>query len=131
MTTPKKIVLAKAVDWDPWLSFVRKRAKASCIWDYVDPDLSDKPVEPQYPTKPVLNRLEGGGIDPTALEAYKIELVEHKAELAEYERKEKAFGDLIAFIQDTIAAYNVIFIQNEDHPWDILRALKNCLAPSD
>lgn len=90
-----------------------------------------KPAQPQYPAKPILIRLQGGHVDPTSLEAYKLELLEHKIELAEYERQEKAFADLIEFIQETIAAQNVVFIQNEDHLWNILRALKNRFAPSD
>lgn len=127
----KKVILAKSVDWDPWISFVRKRAKASRIWEYVDPSLSDKPAQPLPPTKPILARQVGGAVDPIALEVYKLDLVEYKAELAEYERQEKAFGDLGAFIQDTIAAHNAVFIQYEDHPWNVLVALKNRLAPSD
>lgn len=120
MTSIKKVILAKAADWDPWISFVRKRAKVNRIWDYVDPSLPTKPAQPQYPAKPILIRLQGGRVDPTSLEAYKLELLEHKIELAEYERQEKAFADLIEFIQETIAAQNIVFIQNEDHLWDML-----------
>ena len=127
----KKVILAKSIDWDAWISFVRKRAKAGRIWEYVDPSLAEKPVQPQYPKKPVLVQLVGGAVDPTVLEVYKLDIIEHKAELSKYERQEKAFGDLGAFIQDTIAAHNAIFIQYEDHPYNVLVALKNRLAPSD
>ena len=89
-----------------------------------------KPARPQYPAKPILARLEGGTVDPTALELYKVDIVQYEADLAEYERQEKAFGDLRGFIQDTIAAHNAVLIQHEDHPWSVLRALKNRLAPS-
>ena len=105
MTSTKKVILATPVDWDPWISFVRMRAEASRIWQYVDPDLPDKPAQPEYPTKPILARLQGRAIDPTALEVYKLDIIEYETELAEYERQEKAFGDLIGFIQDNIAAH--------------------------
>ena len=121
----KKVILAKSIDWDPWISFIRKRAKAGRIWEYVDPSLPEKPEQPLYPTKPILARQPGGAVSPTDLEVYKQDFIEYKAELAEYQRQEKAFGDLGAFIQDTIAAHNAIFIQYEDHPWNVLVALKN------
>ncbi|MCJ1466216.1 hypothetical protein MMC07_004835 [Pseudocyphellaria aurata] len=54
------------------------------------------------------------------------------ADLAKYEKQKKAFGDIITFIQDTIAAHNVTFIQKDEaHPRNLVRALKQRLAPSD
>ncbi|MCJ1470027.1 hypothetical protein MMC07_008672, partial [Pseudocyphellaria aurata] len=52
------VILSKAVDWDPWISLFRQRAEASRIWEFIDPDLPDKPAEPTYPIKPTLTRLE-------------------------------------------------------------------------
>lgn len=88
-------------------------------------------MQPQYLKKPILVRLAGGAVDPTALEVYKLNIIEHKAELLEYKRQEKAFRDIGAFIQDTIAAHNAIFIQYKNHPYNVLVALKNRLALSD
>ncbi|MCJ1264637.1 hypothetical protein MMC22_004511 [Lobaria immixta] len=88
-SSTKKVILAKSIDWDAWISFVRKRAKANRIWEYVDLSLTDKPGQPDHPQKPVLARLVGGGVDPMALEVYKLDIIEYKSELAEYERKEK------------------------------------------
>ena len=125
ISNTKKVILFKSIDWDPWISFVWKRAKAGRIQEYVDPDIPEKPKQPLYPTKLILVRQPGGPVDPYDLEVYKLDLVEYKAELAEYERLEKTFEDLGAFIQDTIAAPNAIFIQYDNHPWDIFVALKN------
>lgn len=74
----------------------------------------------------------GSPLKKDTLETYNLQNSLYKTQLAWYEGQEKAFGDLIAFIQDTIAAHNVIFVQKEySHPWNILRALKNRLTPSD
>ena len=84
----KEVILAKSIDWDPWISFVWKRAKSGRIWEYVDPSLLNKLAQPQYPAKPILTRLEGGTVDPTALEVCKLGIIEYKADLAVYERQE-------------------------------------------
>lgn len=133
MSTSKKVILSKTADWDPWISFVRNRAKASRIWDLVDPTLTERPQQLELPEEPIYTiPAAGTPLNRDTLEIYKVQNSLYKMQLAAYERQEKAFGDLTAFIQDTIAANNVIFIQKEDsHPWNILRALKNRLAPSD
>ncbi|MCJ1463077.1 hypothetical protein MMC07_001682 [Pseudocyphellaria aurata] len=49
-----------------------------------------------------------------------------------FEQQTKAFGDITAYIQETVAANNTSSIRSEDpHPWNYLRALKGRLAPSD
>lgn len=61
-----------------------------------------------------------------------MNMSEYKLALAEYQQQEKAFGDLIIFIQETLAAHNVVFIQKaESHLWNIFWALKNQLTPSN
>ena len=46
--------------------------------------------------------------------------------------RKKHFGDLISFIQETTSAQNITLIQKVDsYPWDLLRVLKNRLAPSN
>lgn len=56
----------------------------------------------------------------------------YKTNLALDERQEKAFVDTISFVQDTIVAHKITFIQKEQlHLWNILRALKRRLASSD
>ena len=131
--TTKKVILAKSADWDAWLSFVRTWAVNTQIWDLVSPDLEERPVSVEQPIEPEFTVPDDDAqFDKVKYEAYKARKDVYKTKLARYERQEKAFGDLITFIQETIAAHNDIFIQKkEPHPWNILQALKQRLAPSD
>lgn len=134
MSTSRKIVLAKPADWDAWISFVRTRASTNTkIWHLVNSDLCERP-------NALLEPIESGfkmpannnQFDSVKFKAYKAWKDLFKSQLAKYERQEKAFSDLLIFIQETIAAHNITFIQKaEPHPWNILRALKLRLALSD
>lgn len=128
-----KIILAKPADWDSWISFVRSRATNTRIWDLVDPSKETKPEALTEPIEPIYMVPEDDSLfDKNAYDAYKARKEIYKTKIARYERQEKAFGDLIIFIQDTIAAHNVIYIQKvEPHPWNLLNALKQRIAPSD
>lgn len=132
-TTTEMVTLAKSADWDAWFSFVPTRAVNIQIWDLVNPSLKEKLVSLERPTEPEFVILDHDArFDQVSYEAYKARRDIYKTKLAKYERHENAFGDLITFIQETIAAHNVIFIQKEEpHPWNILQALKKRLAPSD
>ncbi|SLM40368.1 hypothetical protein LPUS_11143 [Lasallia pustulata] len=66
------------------------------------------------------------------MEIYNLDKEVYKIDLADFERQAKALSDLTTFLQDTISAHNITYLKNvEPHPWDILRALKKRLAPSD
>lgn len=70
--------------------------------------------------------------DRQSFAAFKARKEIYKGQMDKFERQEKAFTDLITFIQETIAPHNVKFIQQvEPHPWNHLQALKARLAPSD
>lgn len=129
----RKIVLGKPLDWDTWISFVKSRADNNDIWELVNPELTEKPETLKKPQKPNYDLPEDDAqFDQKKFEAYKARMQLYKADLAEYEKQKKAFGDLISFIQETITTSTAIFIQKEDtHPWNLLRALKRRLAPSD
>lgn len=130
----KKVILSKPADWEAWISFVRTRATNNRIGDLINPDLTDKPATLQEPAEPEEYNVpdDPNLFNQKAYEAYKAGKDIYKTRLARFEREEKAFWDLISFIQETIAAHNVTLIQKEEsHPWNILRALKQRLAPSD
>ena len=70
--------------------------------------------------------------DPKAFEFYKAKQVVYKSDHALYNEQKTAFTSVISLIQETITAENAILIQNtESHPYDLLVALKQRLAPTD
>ena len=131
MTTGiRKIVLAKSADWDTWISFVKTRASNSGIWELINPDKSIlpphliEPVEPEFepPTDPAqLNQL--------AYDLYRQQIQVYEFKLEKYEMQQRAFVELISFIQETLTIQNFIYIQQtESHFWHQLRALQARLA---
>lgn len=129
----KKVILAKPANWDAWISFVRTRAINNRIWDLVNPDLTTQPVSFKEPVESEFQIPDDDTqFDKIKYEADKARKDVNKTSLAKFERQRKAFGDLISFIQETIAAHNVTFIQKEEsHPWNLLQALEKRLTPSD
>lgn len=65
--------------------------------------------------------------------ARKAQTKVYKTRLAEFERQNESFSDLIPFIQDTIPIHNFIFFleTQEPHPWNILQAVKRRFKPCD
>ncbi|SLM36894.1 Ribonuclease H-like domain [Lasallia pustulata] len=138
MENNKRVILAKAGDWDMWIATVRIRASNLRVWNLVTPDAEEKPqrlVEPERPSTTAIHTARAGGnveAVKSAMEIYNLDKEVYKIDLADFERQAKALSDLTTFLQDTISAHNITYLKNiEPHPWDILRALKKRLAPSD
>lgn len=133
MSSSKKFILSKSADWDIWISFVEARATRSGIWESITPDLVLEPAVLKKPTPPQFVIPENDAdLNLSAFTAYKARQEMYKINLALFEQEAKALGDMVAFIQETVATHNVPFIQNEKpHPWHYLRALKQRLAPTD
>ena len=133
MSTQKKIVLSKPEDWDSWISFVRNQAESHNVWNLIDPTLPVRPVDLARPLESLFelsNSVET--FNPKAFEFYKAHRVVYKSRLARYNEQKTGFTAIITFIQETITVENAIFIQKiESHPYNLLVALKQRLAPSD
>ncbi|MCJ1263991.1 hypothetical protein MMC22_003862 [Lobaria immixta] len=128
----EKVNLAKPADWDAWISFLRTRATKNKIWDPVNPDLSGKPTSLEAPKVPELTIPDDHSLfDMNANNALKAQKMVYKIRVAEYERQNEAFGDLISCIQDTTPLLNFIFLlkTEEPHPWNFLRGLKRRFGP--
>ena len=129
----KKIVLNKPEDWDTWISFLKMKATNLNIWGLIDPQL---PVKPEALAKPIEPIFDPGAstasFNKDGYEFYKAQHHLYRPQLARYKKQKEAFVSIISFIQETITAHNVVFIQHvEGHPYDILKALKERLAPTD
>ena len=100
----------------------------------MNPSLEAKPESITKPAKPDVQAIKQIPKDQqkAALEELKLDKDIYKFELKDYNKERKAFADLTTFIQDTIAASNIVYLQEtESHPWSILRALKQRLSLSD
>ena len=75
-----------------------------------------KPETLTKPTKPDLQRIRQLPKEEqkAALEDFKIEKDIYKFELDDYEKERKAFADLTTLIQDTIAASNIVYLQETE-----------------
>ena len=118
MNNQKKITLAKPADWDDWISLVQSRAQNNDIWHLINPDFTKRPQSlPILVIPTFVIPAAGTPLNKFALELYKLQNSLYKTQLREYEWQKKAFGDLILFIQDTISAHNITFIQKvEPYP---------------
>lgn len=124
------VILTKSADWDLWISFVKTRSIK--IWPNINPDLAEKPASLPEPIAPLFLIPDNGVIDPNALALHKAKSSNYKTLLAAYEKQQRVFDEIIQFIQSTISTTNAIHIERvEPHPYNILKALKQKLAPSD
>lgn len=130
MAPRNQVVLSKSADWSRWIWRVKIKATNTGIWELVDPDLEVMPVRKAKPQPPERVNLEQA--DTVRTELAKANYQVYKLELAEFKKEEKALTDLFNFIRQTISPANVIHIQRIDpHPWNVLRTLKQRLAPSE
>lgn len=132
MTDNKRdLKLSSQKDWDAWLAVVRAKATGHKIWHLINPALEAKPLERIEPIRPTLSAMEGNDFAEQSTR-YKIAMSEYKPDLQAYEKEQEAMAKMISHIYDTTTASNLTYIEKvEVHPWDLLRALKARLAPSD
>lgn len=132
-STPRKVTLQKSSDWDLWISMVKIRAHSHNIWSLIDPSLPAKPECLQNPIEPIIPIVTNDAdTNAAAFSLYKLQLSTYKISLSNFEKQCRAFADINAFITETITLNNAVYIQRtEPHPYNILVALKQKLAPSD
>ena len=133
MTTQRKIVLRKPEDWDSWISLVRNQAESLNVWNLINPTLPVRPIALTKPLEPLFDLGDSAAtFGSKAFEYYKAQQEVYNSRLAEYNEQKTGFTAIISFIHETITVENAILIQEiESHPYDLLVALKQRLAPTD
>ena len=130
----KTIRLSKREDWEAWLSIIKHKATATEVWELVNPDIIEKPANKIKPTQPdiaTIRRLTDATQRQMAMENLKLDEKAYRFDLQDYEKERKNLTDLIETIMNTLDADNTIYVrQTESHPWNLLRDLKQRLAPS-
>ena len=133
MTPQSKIVLSKPEDWDSWISLVRNQAESHNVWNLIDPTFPVRPIALTKPPEPLFDLGDSAATsDSKAFESHKAQQVVYKSWLARYNEQQTGFTAIISFIHETTTVENAILIQEiESHPYDLLVALKQRLAPTD
>ena len=127
----KAIILSKSEDWSTWIAFIRIKATNANVWHLIDPDLPSQPTILTEPVGPEL--IVGDVFDQGEWNLYKVKEAVFRSHMAKYEKQKQAFDDIINYILETVSAQNAVLIQHVKtaNPWDMLRTLKNSVAPSD
>ena len=127
----REFKLEKSKDWNAWIAVIKGKAVGHQIWDKIDPSLAIKPQQIQKPQE-VEEPDEDSIDDPNAYIKYKLQLTTYKAKLARWKEQHEGLSKLVDLIYDTVSVTNLTYIQKvEVHPWDLLRALRARLVPSD
>lgn len=135
-TKPTTVILEGPSDWYEWLFVIRNKALDSGIEQLIDPDQAIEPLRLTEPTKPTpqsvkFDALGVTDLDATQLELFKILRDEFKMDFAKYERKRIALTEIRQLIISTISRTNLTYILKSTTPWQMLRALKLRIAPTD
>ena len=129
--TKRELKLGSSKDWDAWLSVVRAKATGYSIWSLIDPSTETRPMGKTEPTEPDIEAQAGADFNEK-LARFKIASSKYKKALQDWKEQKDSMAKIISHIYDTTTVTNLSFIQTvEVHPWNVLRALKARLAPSD
>ena len=132
----KTITLEKPSDWDSWIFVVKSIANGRDAWKYIDPSLNLEPVIPICPIQPSAQDVKQDAssvvdLQPAELEKYKVLLAEYREQLANVRQVLDSIQTVRTHIVTTVSANNVVYIKKATSVYQMLKALKKCLAPTD
>jgi hypothetical protein len=131
------VTLSGPSDWDEWIEIIKTKAMGNKIWEYVDPSTpkDDLPTlqEPTIPRSRDVNpnKATVAQLDANELEELKLLCYDYKRQVAAYERKEAALGNLRSSIQETISRPYLPYTFKCETPYEMLVKLKQRIAPTD
>lgn len=130
------LILESPRDWQVWYEAIRRRAVANEIFQYINPDQAEKPIPPTVPIEPNHTTIDPDSesyddLTNAEKEKYKFLIGKYRTALDRHNILRKRFIDIENVIQDTIAVGLRPHIRGKDHPYDVLKALKKRLAPTD
>lgn len=121
--------LVSLKDWDAWITVIKGKAITYDVWDLINPENDVKPALLSRPKEP--DPIAGTPtMESIAIHAYYHK--EYKSKIAAWKEQKESISKINEYIFTTTAATNLKTIQKtEPSPWDLLRALKLRLTPSD
>lgn len=129
-----RVTLKGSGNWDVWISIIRKFAKNQHVWEYVNPDVVQKPVL-TLPVEPTPGQAQANATDIQQLQGdslgkFQILEARHRGQLQTYKDRTKALATLQEYIVKTVGKYYDI-IAKEDDVAKELTILKNRVKPTD
>ena len=129
-----QVTLKGPGNWDTWISVVRKSAKNQNVWEYIDPDLTNKPtLAPLMQLTASQVRQDISGIeDLKGNDFNKFQILENRynSQLRIYKDDTKALAEIQKFIVKTVGKYYQL-IAKEDDVAKELKILQNRIKPTD
>jgi hypothetical protein len=135
-TSTKTVILNQPSDWDPWIFVVKSIADGGDTWKYIDPSLEEEPVIPRRPAPPTAQDVNQAvssvaALQPAELEVYKVLLAEYREQLATVKQVLDTIQTARTHIVTTVSASNIVYIKKSKTVYQMLKALKKRLAPTD
>ncbi len=135
-STTKTVVLDEPSDWEPWLFVIKTIADGADTWPYIDPDLPEEPAVPIRPEMPKITDINPqkntlSQLDTTKKETLKLSLAMYKEDLANTNKIFDTIQSICKHIVTMVSTRNIIYINDKTTVYQMLAALKKCLAPTD
>ncbi|KAL2836304.1 hypothetical protein BJY01DRAFT_59233 [Aspergillus pseudoustus] len=124
-TIRASIILNSRDDWRGWYNQIRSLAKARDIWEYIDPDTAAEqlPDIPRRPQIPELGRNEDEN-------RWKMKMQHYTMQKNEYDEVRRGLAAVNELIHGSVSTLLVHHLYDKESIYDILKALKDYLAPS-
>jgi hypothetical protein len=122
-------------DWHKWFKAVRKLAQDRHVFELIDPDLAEMPVQPIRPNRPEYSDVQPdcqSYLDLTEAQKrqYRALLNKYRGQTRQFEKRHRALVAISNFIDATVSRDLRPFYYDLDTPYDILNDLKKRVAPS-
>ncbi len=125
-TTRVTIILNSSVEWPRWYAIVKSMAEASHVFQYINPELDEKPIRPPRPTPPKAQDINADVTSTVALTAAEQKTFEmlfriQMAEKSRWTQEDRALQVVLSHINQHITGTNLDKIR--PHGTDIYEIL--------
>ena len=108
-------------DWRLWISYIETAARAKNVWEYINPDETEREGPPEKPTRPNGPIATRSGENP---QTYQYDLFVYKELRRDYDEYRRGTEDIRQLILTTLDRTNHVYIFQVDSVAEQLERLK-------